>query len=95
MKLLSSGHFNQFEFGLFDPIIQAIYSEHDPWLTAADFRSFVDAQHQVDLAYRDKQRWTRMSILNTAASGKFSTDRTMHDYNDNIWKLERIAPYPN
>jgi starch phosphorylase len=92
MQLLQSGYFNQFESGLFDPIIDSIHSEHDPWLTAADFRGFIDAQQQVAEAYRDQDRWTRMSILNAANSGKFSTDRTMLDYNEDIWKLSPIAP---
>jgi starch phosphorylase len=92
MQLLQSGYFNQFESGLFGPIIDSINSEHDPWLTAADFRSFVDAQQRVDEAYQDQERWTRMSILNAAKSGKFSTDRTMLDYNEDIWKLTPIAP---
>jgi starch phosphorylase len=92
MDLLESGHFNQFEPGLFDPVIAAIRSPHDPWLVAADFRSFVDAQERAAAAYRDRERWTRMSILNTAASGKFSTDRTMEEYNAEIWKLAPVAP---
>jgi starch phosphorylase len=92
MELLESGHFNQFEPGLFDPIIQAIRSPHDPWLVAADFRSYVDAQQRAAVAYRDRERWTRMSILNTAASGKFSTDRTMEEYNAEIWRLRPLAP---
>jgi starch phosphorylase len=95
MRLLECGHFNQFESGLFNPIIDALYSPHDPWLTLADFRSFVDAQQRVAESYCDKERWTRMSILNCAYSGKFSTDRTMREYNEEIWKLESIAPYPS
>jgi starch phosphorylase len=63
-------------------------------LTAADFRSFVDAQERVSAAYRDPENWTRMSILNTASSGKFSTDRTMLDYNREIWQLSPVAPTP-
>jgi len=94
MELLRSGHFNQFETGLFDRIMDSITSAHDPWLTAADFRSFVDAQERVAAAYRDPERWTRMSILNTASSGKFSTDRTMLDYNTEIWRLSPVAPTP-
>jgi len=92
MKLLKSGHFNQFEGNLFDPIIASILSEHDPWLTAADFRSFIDAQERVAAAYQDTERWTRISIQNVANSGKFSTDRTMLDYNEDIWKLSPTAP---
>ena len=92
MALLESGHFNQFEPGLFDPIIHAIRNPHDPWLVAADFPDFVNAQHRAAIAYRDTERWTRMSILNTATSGKFSTDRTMLEYNTEIWRLAQVAP---
>jgi starch phosphorylase len=88
MSLLRCGHFNLFEGGLFDPIINAICTPHDPWMVAADFRSFVDAQKRVAAAYQDRERWTRMSIINTACSGKFSTDRTISDYNDEIWHLK-------
>ncbi len=92
MHLLRSGHFSQFEAGIFDPILEAILSPHDPWLVAADFTSYVEAQEQVAKAYLDEHHWTRMSILNTAASGKFSTDRTMADYNREIWKLQKVVP---
>jgi starch phosphorylase len=88
MALLRCGHFNLFEAGLFDPIINAICSPHDPWMVAADFRSFVDAQKLVAAAYQDRERWTRMSIINTACSGKFSTDRTISNYNEEIWHLK-------
>ena len=63
-------------------------------MTAADFRSFVDAQLAAGETYEDREAWTRMSILNTAYSGQFSTDRTMRDYNDDIWKLEPIQLDP-
>jgi starch phosphorylase len=92
MALLESGHFNHFEPGLFEPIVHAIRSSHDRWLVAADFRSFVDAQERVARAYQDRDGWTRMSILNTAGSGKFSTDRTMAEYNAEIWKLTPTKP---
>lgn len=94
MQLLESGHFNQFEPGLFDPIIHAIRSPHDPWLVAEDFADFVATQQRAADAYGDLERWTRMSIINTACSGKFSTDRTMQEYNADIWKLESIPPLP-
>jgi starch phosphorylase len=85
--LLRSGHFNLYEPGIFDPIIDALLSPHDPWMVLADFRSYVDAQEQVAQAWQDQAKWTRMSILNTASSGYFSTDRTMREYNAEIWKL--------
>ncbi len=90
MNLLNCGHFSMFEAGLFTPIINAICSPHDPWMVAADFRSFVDAQQCVATAYQDRERWVRMSIMNTACSGKFSTDRTISNYNDEIWHLPKM-----
>jgi len=87
MHLLESGYFNQFELGLFDDVIKSIKSPHAPWMTLADFRSFADAQQRVEDAYRDKDGWTKTSILNCVNSGKFSTDRTIGEYNRDIWKL--------
>jgi len=93
MRLLECSHFNQFEPGLFTPISQAIRSSYDPWLVAADFRSYVDAQQQAAQLFQDQDEWTRQSILNTACSGKFSTDRTMQEYNTEIWKLQTVAAH--
>jgi len=91
MNLLESGHFNHFEPGIFDSIIQSIREPADMWMTAADFRSFVDAQDAAGKAYLDTDRWARMSILNSACSGRFSTDRTMRDYNNDIWHLDPVV----
>ncbi len=94
MSLVESGHFNQFEPKIFDPIIHAIRSPQDPWLTAADFHSYVMAQEQAAEAYRDQDRWTRMAILNCACSGRFSSDRTIGEYNREIWHLDPVTPLP-
>ncbi|MEY3786796.1 MAG: hypothetical protein RLZ75_1003, partial [Pseudomonadota bacterium] len=91
MNFLECGHFNQFEPGIFDGIIGSLKSPHDPWVTIADFRSFVEAQKRVEVAYQDKDRWTKMSIINTANSGKFSTDRTITEYNNELWKLTPVS----
>jgi len=91
MQLLRCGHFNQFEPGQFDDIINSICSSDDPWLVAADFRAFVDAQQRAADAYLDQDQWVKMSIMNAACSGKFSTDRTMQEYNNEIWKLTPVA----
>lgn len=88
--LLECGHFNQFEPGIFDDVLASMKSPRDPWMTIADFRSYVEAQKRVEKAYLDQEQWTRMSILNCAASGKFSTDRTIAEYNSEIWKLNPI-----
>ncbi|MGR8978592.1 MAG: glycogen/starch/alpha-glucan phosphorylase [Gammaproteobacteria bacterium] len=91
MNLLECGHFNQFEPGIFDPILASLKSPHDPWMTIADFRSYIEAQKRVESAFHDKDHWTRMSIINCANSGKFSTDRTIADYNTEIWKLTPVG----
>jgi starch phosphorylase len=92
MQLLECGLFNQFEPGIFDPIIESIRSPYDPWMTAADFRNYIDTQEQAAMAYQDPEHWTRMSIINSARSGRFSTDRTMQEYNRDIWRLEQVVP---
>ncbi len=94
MHLLENGYFNQFEPGIFAPVIDSIKSPYDPWMTAADFHSYVEAQQMAAKTYQDPERWTRMSILNCAASGKFSTDRTIQEYNNDIWKLTPVPPCP-
>lgn len=90
MHLLESGHFNQHEYGLFDDLIAGVKAYADPWVTLADFRSYVDVQEQAAQAFADVEGWTTLSILNTARSGKFSTDRTMQDYNNDIWQLQAV-----
>ena len=87
MGLLESDHFSAVEPGLFRGIIDSIKSPDDPWMTLADFRSYVEAQHRAEMAWRDQEAWTRMSIRNCAASGGFSTDRTIAEYNRDIWRL--------
>jgi starch phosphorylase len=94
MSLMESGHFSQFEPGIFDPIIHSIRNPYDPWMTAADFRGYLQAQEQAAATYPEQERWTRMSILNTANSGFFSSDRTIAEYNQGIWRMEPVAPHP-
>ena len=94
IRLLEKGHFSQFEPGLFGPIIESIRSPHDPWMIAADFGSYVAAQERAAAAFQDQDRWLRMSIRNAAASGKFSTDRTMREYAREIWNVHPVAAIP-
>jgi starch phosphorylase len=94
MHLLECDYFSQFEPGIFNPILNSLRNPHDPWMVIADFRSYINTQRRVAEAYRDQERWARMAILNTAASGRFSIDRTIKEYNTNIWRLKRVPAYP-
>ncbi len=94
MGMLESGLFSPTDPARYAPVVQAIRDPHDPWMIAADFRAYVDAQAQAAAAYGDRERWTRMSIANTAASGRFSTDRTMGEYNADIWRLDPVPALP-
>jgi glycogen phosphorylase len=94
MNLLEKCHFNQQSPGMFDSIIDSIRSPHDPWMVAADFSSYLEAQEQAARHYRDREAWITSSIVNTATSGRFSTDRTIYEYNHNIWKLKPVPSLP-
>lgn len=67
------------------------YGRADYFLVGKDFPSYIECQEKVDEAYRDQKRWTRMSILNTAGSYKFSSDRTIHEYARDIWTIEPVV----
>jgi hypothetical protein len=80
IDLIRSGFFSRGDTELFRPLIDGLMY-HDPYMLFADFQSYVECQEKVvRQAYRDTERWTRMSILNTARSGKFSSDRTIREY---------------
>ena len=63
----------------------------DTYFILADFRSYVEAQKKINAAYADEKEWARKAILNIAASGKFSSDRTIQEYVDDIWHLNKIT----
>jgi starch phosphorylase len=87
---LADGTFARGDRSLFQPIVDSLLGD-DPWLLLADFRSYLDRQAEVERAYGDPERWTRMSILNTARMGHFSSDRSIADYCRDVW---RVGPVP-
>ncbi len=89
IDLINSGLFSHGDTGLFRPLTDHLL-QHDTYLLMADYRAYVDCQQEVDHAYRDPAHWTRMSILNVARMGKFSSDRAIREYAEHIWHLEPL-----
>jgi starch phosphorylase len=87
---VGSNFFTPDEPGILYPLQHSLIEGGDPFLCLADFRSYSDAQAQADAAYRDRARWARMAILNTARVGKFSSDRTIREYARDIWRLPAV-----
>lgn len=87
---LQSDYFTPGESHAFAPLTGSLLQGGDPYLVLADYADYVRAQEEVDSAYRDKKRWAKMAILNTARVGKFSSDRTISEYADQIWKLKSV-----
>ncbi|HEY0549140.1 MAG TPA: glycogen/starch/alpha-glucan phosphorylase, partial [Verrucomicrobiae bacterium] len=87
---IAGGTFSAGDVKLFRPLVDALL-ERDPYLLFADFPAYVDCQAQVDALWRDSVAWTRKSILNVARMGKFSSDRSIREYCERIWKVKPAA----
>jgi glycogen phosphorylase len=85
LDALASGEFSHGDRSLFEPLVQSLLTRDD-YMLLADYQSYIDCQDRVGAAYRDRDHWTRMSILNVARIGKFSSDRSIRDYCSEIWK---------
>jgi starch phosphorylase len=86
---IAQGAFSNGDGERFRPVIDSLL-QRDEYLVLADYQAYVDIQDQVDRVYLDQERWTRMSILNTARCGYFSSDRTIQEYCDQIWKIAPV-----
>lgn len=96
LDLIGSGRFSDGNRDLFKPLVDALLS-HDEYFLLADYQSYMERQEDVNRAYLDAQRWVRMSILNVARSGKFSSDRSILEYAEKIWRVNAdaaLAPGP-
>ena len=89
IELLRGGFFSRGDTELFRPLIDGLLRS-DPYLVMADYQAYADCQNQVSQAYADADHWARMSILNTVHSGKFSSDRSIREYCDTIWKVTEV-----
>ncbi|MBF2073408.1 MAG: glycogen/starch/alpha-glucan family phosphorylase [Synechococcales cyanobacterium C42_A2020_086] len=94
IDLIESGALSAGDRELFRPLVNLLLYP-DQYKLLADYAAYVDCQDQVGLVYQDSERWTRMSILNTARIGQFSSDRAIRDYCQEIWRIESFAqPLP-
>ena len=90
IDLINSGFFSDGDRGLFHPLVESLLTRDD-YMLLADYQAYVDCQQRVSEAYADQNNWTRMSILNTARVGRFSSDRSIREYCRDIWKVRPIA----
>ena len=87
LELISSGYFSQGDQNLFKPLVdELIY--RDEYMLLADYQSYLNCQERVSQVYRNQAQWTMMAILNVARMGKFSSDRAIREYCEDIWKVE-------
>jgi starch phosphorylase len=89
IDLIRGGFFSRGDTELFEPLLRGL-TDYDAYFVCADFAAYRDCQHRVADAYRDCERWTRMSIANTAHTGKFSSDRTIRSYCSDIWHVQPV-----
>jgi starch phosphorylase len=90
IDLIASGYFSKGDVALFKPLVDSLI-HHDAYLVLADYQSYLECQQRVSQAYLDKEQWNRMSVLNVARMGKFSSDRSIREYCEDIW---RVKPVP-
>lgn len=90
IDLISDDYFSALEPGLFTPIVDSLLYHGDKYCVMADFADYIRAQNLASESYRDKDEWTKKSILNVARSGRFSSDRTIQEYVDDIWKIKSL-----
>ena len=90
LDLIAQGGFTGGDSGVFAPLISNL-TDHDYFLTLADYADYISCQEDVSATWRDVPTWTRMSILNTARSGKFSSDRSIAEYCDEIWNVTPVT----
>jgi starch phosphorylase len=89
IDLIASGHFSRGDAGLFRPLVDSLLGR-DEYMVLADYPSYIECQDRAAAAYRDRAKWTRMSILNVARMGRFSSDRSIREYAERIWSVRQV-----
>ncbi len=89
IDMISSGTFSNGDRELFKPLVDSLLGR-DEYMVLADYQAYIDCQEEVGRAYRNQDHWTRMSILNVARMGKFSSDRAVREYSRDIWKVGSV-----
>jgi starch phosphorylase len=89
MDRLTSGFFSHGDKELFKPMTDS-FMHHDPYMLFADYQSYIDCQERASKVFQDRDAWTRMAILNAVRMGKFSSDRTIKEYCEQIWNVKPV-----
>jgi len=89
---IRNGHFSPEHPDLFEPVVRALLDEGDYFMVLADYEAYIDKQAEVEELFTQTEEWNRKAILNVARMGKFSTDRTIMDYAEEIWEVEPVQP---
>jgi starch phosphorylase len=91
---VAGGHFSPEQRDLFKPIIDSLFSGGDYFMVLEDFDDYARCQQRIEETYRNPEEWSRMAILNVARMGKFSSDRTIQQYAEEIWNVKPVVPKP-
>jgi len=90
IDMIASNYFSKDEQGIFDPIVKSLLQDGDTYCLLADFRNYLDTQEKVDELYKTPEEWTKKAIINVARTGKFSSDRTIIQYAEEIWHIKPV-----
>ncbi|MGE0370295.1 MAG: glycogen/starch/alpha-glucan phosphorylase [Gammaproteobacteria bacterium] len=90
LDMIGGGFFSPDQEDLFRPVVHSLTAGGDRYLLLADYASYVECQDRISALYRDADAWTRMAVLNVAAMGKFSSDRTIREYAEDIWRTSPV-----
>lgn len=91
LDMIRDGYFSPHHRDLFHPIVDSLLKDGDNYMLLADYASYIDCQHRVSQTYLDVEKWTKMAIYNVAGMGKFSSDRTIKQYADDIWSANPVT----